>query len=106
MSSEEYVNCNLCGIDDSKLILVGSDLLNQVFPEKFTVVQCKNCGFIYTNPRPTKSDLKKYYPDKTTYFQPFTLKKSSIVKFYDKVKGHYLVRYLNYPSIIPLRIKG
>lgn len=41
-----YVNCNLCGSDDTELLYV-KDSLN--------VVRCKQCGLVYVNPRLPKA---------------------------------------------------
>ncbi|MEX1218804.1 MAG: class I SAM-dependent methyltransferase [Solirubrobacterales bacterium] len=36
-------------------------------PGTFPVVSCRECGLVQTNPRPTASELKAYYPDE---YQP------------------------------------
>lgn len=36
-------------------------------PGAFPVVRCEDCGLVQTNPRPTASELKAYYPDE---YQP------------------------------------
>jgi 2-polyprenyl-3-methyl-5-hydroxy-6-metoxy-1,4-benzoquinol methylase len=38
----EYVNCNLCGADDAKIVYEWG---------KINVVRCRKCGLIYKNPR-------------------------------------------------------
>lgn len=65
----EYVNCDLCGIDDTEQVLIGKDLLNNL-PGEFNVVRCKNCGFVFTNPRPFGEELAKFYPDDASYYTP------------------------------------
>jgi len=65
----KYVNCDLCGRDNADLVLIGKDLYNRI-PGEFRVVRCRNCGFVYTNPRPYGGELSKYYPDDTGYFIP------------------------------------
>ncbi len=65
----EYVNCDLCDKDYAEVVLIGKDLYNNILGE-FSVVRCKNCGFVYTNPRPYGEELSKYYPDDAGYFIP------------------------------------
>lgn len=57
----EYVNCNICGKNDAELLFEGKDLKFEL-PGRFNVVKCRNCGLIYTNPRPTKQEILMYYP--------------------------------------------
>ncbi|MCM8800416.1 MAG: class I SAM-dependent methyltransferase [Candidatus Omnitrophica bacterium] len=59
-SFQEFVGCNLCGKDNSKLLFVAKDRTN----EKggfFRIVKCKSCGLVYVNPRPIKQELFRYY---------------------------------------------
>jgi 2-polyprenyl-3-methyl-5-hydroxy-6-metoxy-1,4-benzoquinol methylase len=49
-----------CPPDDEK-ILVGSDLVYKL-PGEFTVVKCRTCGLMRTNPRPTLETIGHYYP--------------------------------------------
>ena len=72
----EYVNCDLCGKDNADLVLIGKDLYNRI-PGEFRVVRCKNCGFVYTNPRPCGEELSKYYPDDAGYLTPTLPKERS-----------------------------
>ncbi len=58
----EYVECNLCGFNSSNKLFIGKDLLYRK-QGLFTVVKCKNCGLIYTNPRPNQTSLSFYYPE-------------------------------------------
>ena len=39
----EYATCDLCGEDNTELLLVGRDRYNNL-PGEFRVVKCKNCG--------------------------------------------------------------
>ncbi len=45
-------NCQLCNQDNKKLIITES---------RWSVYECKNCGFVYVNPRPDEAYLKEYY---------------------------------------------
>jgi len=93
-SGYEHVNCDLCGGEETDLLLVARDFYNNI-PGVFRVVRCKKCGFVYTNPRPYGEELLKYYPDEAGYFKPvfvkeqvgkvFNLKK----RLHDKVLATY-----------------
>jgi len=58
----EEVNCNLCGANDAELIYVQKDRLMKL-PGSFCLVQCRQCGLLYLNPRPTLEEIKRYYPE-------------------------------------------
>lgn len=57
----EFVSCDLCGMDDTKLMFHARDTLLGG-PERFAVVRCRNCGLAYLNPRPTRQAIGIYYP--------------------------------------------
>ncbi|MDN3514527.1 MAG: class I SAM-dependent methyltransferase [Candidatus Brocadia sp.] len=50
----KYVNCNLCNTDDTFLVTTQNG---------YKVVQCKNCGLVYVNPRPDNETLKHLYAE-------------------------------------------
>ncbi len=43
-------------------VVIGGDILHGL-PGKFTVVKCRSCGLMRTNPRPTQDAISAYYPD-------------------------------------------
>lgn len=47
---KEYTNCNLCGGNNYRLLFVKEEF-------DCSVVQCNECGFVYINPRVSKSEL-------------------------------------------------
>lgn len=58
----ESVACPFgCGKGDD-VVLTGRDLLHNL-PGVFTVVKCRSCGLMRTNPRPTPEAMGFYYPD-------------------------------------------
>lgn len=58
----ETTACPLgCQVED-EVLLTGSDRING-FPGEFRVVRCPECGFMWTNPRPTAESIGFYYPD-------------------------------------------
>ena len=58
----EYVNCNLCGLDNVRVLFSKKDKLG-VTGEGFNVVQCQGCGLLYINPRPSQEEIGKFYPE-------------------------------------------
>jgi ubiquinone/menaquinone biosynthesis C-methylase UbiE/predicted nucleic-acid-binding Zn-ribbon protein len=60
----EEIKCDLCGNNNSKLVGFVNipDEKQHIFSvKKLKIVQCKKCGLVYTNPRPSKHVLKEYY---------------------------------------------
>lgn len=60
----EYVSCDLCGADDTKLLFKAKER-DWGTGEFFNIVCCNKCGLVYLNPRPDKDEIKKYYPLET-----------------------------------------
>jgi ubiquinone/menaquinone biosynthesis C-methylase UbiE len=58
----EYVNCDLCGGENTRLLYKMPDIRFWVTDQEFCVVACINCGHQYLNPRPTAASLAKCYP--------------------------------------------
>ncbi len=56
----EYVPCNLCEADDPRPRLQARDTLLGG-SEVFTLVECRECGLVYLNPRPTQEAIGVYY---------------------------------------------
>lgn len=66
----EYVNCNLCGGDDSAPVFVLPDYLLGRSDVAATIVRCKSCGLLYQNPRPTLAEMAHYYPPEYELYVP------------------------------------
>ena len=72
----EFVPCNLCGEDNTEVLFQGKDRRYAV-PGEVGIVSCRQCGLVYTNPRPDMKEISRYYPvahygayqpyNKTTY---------------------------------------
>jgi len=67
----ERVNCNICNIDNTKTLLV---------KDSYNIVQCKSCGLVYVNPRPTKEELSDLYEYEDDSQSPGNLKQKPIIK--------------------------
>lgn len=57
----EYIHCNLCGRDETKLLFRRRDDRLNVSDQAFNVVQCNSCSLVYVNPRPTEGEIVKFY---------------------------------------------
>lgn len=58
----EEITCPLGCSKNDEVVLTGHDLLHDL-PGEFTVVKCRTCGLMRTNPRPTPDTIGFYYPD-------------------------------------------
>lgn len=58
----EASGCELCGSDETSLLLRASNI-KQRCNRMYNVVQCKKCGLAFLNPRPTGESIVKYYLD-------------------------------------------
>ena len=63
----ESVPCSGCAGERFETIYEDCEDLWVFVPGAFPVVRCEACGLVQTNPRPTASELKAYYPDE---YQP------------------------------------
>ncbi len=57
----ETVSCNLCGSENYQTVYSMPDAF-YFKDEWFNVVECKNCGLGFLNPRPTYEEMSRYYP--------------------------------------------
>lgn len=78
--NREYIDCNLCHTDDTRVLFEGHDRLHHL-PGVFTVVQCQQCGLVYLNPRPAKDEIQVYYPDN---YEPHV--------FFERIRHNRLAR--------------
>lgn len=100
----ETVSCDLCGSDESDVLIRQQDLLLTVTDEEFTIVRCRQCTMVYLNPRPSSSLIGTYYP--TVYYPPVSAKPRSLSrqkgkKLSDRMKRWVLEEYYGYPSVDP-----
>ncbi|MBE0639304.1 MAG: class I SAM-dependent methyltransferase [Bacteroidales bacterium] len=56
---EALSHCPVCDNDQFQLFKKIVD--HFLTKEEFQVVQCNNCGFLFTNPRPAQSEISRYY---------------------------------------------
>lgn len=57
----ETVACHFCDATETTLVLVGPDRMLPT-DEMFRMVRCTVCGLFYQTPRPTPTEIGRYYP--------------------------------------------
>lgn len=92
----EKVSCNFCNKDDTKLLFAKKDKLG-LSDDDFKVVQCKNCGLVYINPRPSEKEIAKFYPDTYSWKETLTAE-SKFTKIIRKLEKFYRYHLLNYET--------
>jgi 2-polyprenyl-3-methyl-5-hydroxy-6-metoxy-1,4-benzoquinol methylase len=91
----EYVRCPLCRADNTELLFIGRDR-NLKRPGHFPVVRCRQCGLIYTNPRPTIERLfAEFYTADYAPYQVILADAHGETSFFIRVK-----RYLKQTTLI------
>jgi 2-polyprenyl-3-methyl-5-hydroxy-6-metoxy-1,4-benzoquinol methylase len=84
MSYERLEHCPICGKEDFKNFLVVTD--NAVSKESFVIVECENCSFKFTNPRPDINSIGKYY-ESEEYISHSNIKTGIINRAYHVVRS-------------------
>ena len=84
MSYERLEQCPVCGKEEFKNFLVVTD--NSVSKESFVIVQCENCSFKFTNPRPDADSIGNYY-ESDEYVSHSNTKAGIINKAYHVVRS-------------------
>jgi SAM-dependent methyltransferase len=83
----EQVHCNLCGLDNTRVLLSKKDKFG-IAEDEFSVVECQGCGLLYINPRPSQEEMGIFYPE--TYSWKETLEAGSfITKWVRKLEKKY-----------------
>ncbi len=80
---EEISSCPVCGHTHFTPFLTAKD--HTVSKEQFQIVECKECGFVFTNPRPLQENLGKYYKS-TAYVSHSDTSDGIINKLYKQVR--------------------
>lgn len=89
---EKLNNCPVCNSDQSKHFLSCKD--NTVSKAIFKIVECVQCSFKYTNPRPFENDLGAYYISEE-YVSHSNTSKGFVNFGYQKVRKYTLKKKLN-----------
>ena len=76
--------CPWCGSENAQLHLEVKDLF--LTQEPFKILECKECGLLFTTPRPNKEEIGRYYKSEE-YYSHQENKEGFIPKVYEKVKS-------------------
>jgi SAM-dependent methyltransferase len=103
---ENLNTCPVCGNKNFKNFLSGKD--HFLTGEEFSIVQCNNCGFRYTNPRPDEKEMPLYY-DSEEYISHDSKKRSTLQTFYTvirkftiRTKFRIIKKYSNGSSLLDI----
>lgn len=83
--------CPICDFKKFKPFLACRDYT--VSRETFQIVECENCGFHFTNPRPAENEIGKYYQSEE-YISHSGTKKGLINRAYHLVRNYTLAKKL------------
>ena len=78
-------NCEICNNSEFYLYIKSEDF--SVSQKEFKIVKCKNCNFIFTNPRPKDENLGEYYISEK-YISHTNTSKGLFEKLYQLVRKH------------------
>lgn len=85
----EIVECNLCGSNNHQVIYSMPDA-RFFLDEWFNVVECIDCHLGFVNPRPSQSEMSKYYPP--SFFDLFDQGPNDHLRRY-AVEANYLQEF-------------
>lgn len=104
----EETACPLCHLSNTNRVFIGRDRLCNREGE-FQVVQCKSCGLMYTNPRPTQETMGYFYPPDYAPYQAFFVphvemfqrRDNLLPKIKNELKYQILKNYYSYKGLKP-----
>lgn len=79
--------CPICLSEKQVQFIIAKDHL--LTRESFNIVECENCGFKFTNPRPGDLDLGKYYKS-TEYISHTNTSKGIVSRLYQIIRRRAL----------------
>lgn len=93
-------NCPVCSETSTTPFLSCTDYT--VSKENFSIVECSNCGFRYTNPIPLLTELGSYY-ESEDYISHSNTSKDLISKIYQRARK---IALQNKYNIVSSRVQG
>jgi 2-polyprenyl-3-methyl-5-hydroxy-6-metoxy-1,4-benzoquinol methylase len=103
----EFISqCPLCASSQFVPFLDSKDYF--LSKENFSIVSCTHCGFRFTNPRPGREEIIKYY-ESTDYISHDSIQKNFLAFLYRKVRNlaikkkiKLIKKYTNGPNILDI----
>jgi len=84
---EKLQTCPVCETINFEVFLNTKD--HFLTEESFTISKCLNCGFLFTNPRPSETDSNRYYQSEA-YISHSNTDKGLISRIYKRIRNHSL----------------
>jgi len=81
---ETLTHCPICETQNYRDVLVCKDYT--VSKDDFHIQECQNCGFWFTNPRPTEEEIGAYYQSEE-YISHSNTSKGLVNRIYQKVRS-------------------
>lgn len=88
-------SCPVCAHNQFENFLIGKDYL--VTEESFCIVSCNQCGFKFTNPRPSPEKLHEYYQS-DEYISHQTKANNPLSWIYKLARAHAIAKKLRWIS--------
>jgi 2-polyprenyl-3-methyl-5-hydroxy-6-metoxy-1,4-benzoquinol methylase len=90
---ERIDHCPICDSSLKDHALIVKDYM--VSGESFAITRCRNCSFLYTNPRPSSAQLGKYY-DSEQYLSHQSKQKTLFGRMYEWARNRALHQKLKW----------
>lgn len=103
----EKVDCIICSSKKSELIINVTDRLSKE-KKLYNIVKCKNCSFIFLNPRYNSMEIKPFYdakaydPHRKTFESIYTVLYSFVQYFTMYWKYRIIRRYFSKGSVLDI----
>lgn len=99
--SMEDVDCLLCHSHQSTQLFSQYDVNLRQNNEMFRVVRCIACGLIYLNPRPTPTEILRYYPEHYYALQEAAEPRGLVKAWSHRLKQAVREEFYGYPKQAP-----
>jgi SAM-dependent methyltransferase len=103
LQKQSFPNCPVCNNDNVSLSLHSKDYA--LTKESFDILNCSDCGLLFTFPTPSKENIAPYY-NFPAYISHTDVKDGWMNQLYHKVKAHTLIQKTNWVQSLFTGHKG
>jgi len=100
----ETLDCLICDTDNTEVLFSKRDGFASLSSE-YTIVQCRKCGLVYVNPRPTAKEIANFYPEYYSWKEEAG-QGSFFSRLAKTLEGMYRFHLLNYEVSRLLKLSG